>query len=366
MHPIEVRRHLHRFPDCSFRERETARFIGEQLDTAGIAWRPVAGTGILARIEGGGDPHRAVVLRADIDALPIREQSDAEWRSENDGVMHACGHDLHAAVLYGVLAQLRREVDFEGTLFGLFQPGEECNPGGASLVLAENPFAGYRVAAVVGEHADPDLEVGQFGFRAGKYMASNDELRFTVEGVGGHAALRGPIRDAVRAAARLVVGLTDLNSDARIVSIGRIEADGATNVIPDRVLLEGTMRTYDEPLRRETYDAIRRLAAEVERCEGVHIAVDIDRGYPCVVNDPQLTAVAEALAAEKYEAVQLPLRPTAEDFGFYAAKYPSLFYRLGVGTASGRLHTPRFNPDERAIDAGIGFMKELALKLLKK
>lgn len=366
MNPIDFRRHLHRRPELSFHELETARFIGHRLDALGIAWQPVAETGILARIEGRGDLKRAVVLRADIDALPLHEETDVAWCSQHDGVMHACGHDMHAAILYGVLHEMALRPDFEGTLFGLFQPGEECNPGGASKVLAENPFDGYQVEAVIGEHVDPDLEVGQFGFRAGKYMAANDELRFTVEGIGGHAALRTRIRDAVRAAAELVVGLTDLNTPERIVSIGRFTADGTTNVIPDRVELEGTLRTYDEQLRRQTYDAIRQLAAEVERRNGVNVTTDINRGYPCVVNDPALTALAAALAAQQYEAVALELRPTAEDFGFYGTKYPSLFYRLGVGAAAGRLHTKQFSPDEGAIDAGIGFMKELALKILAK
>lgn len=366
MNPVDFRRRLHRRPELSFRERETARFIAQALDEEGIRWRAVAGTGILASIEGRGDLSRAVVLRADIDALPIEEMAPVAWRSENTGAMHACGHDLHAAVLYGVLRELAAAPDFKGTVLGLFQPGEECNPGGASLVLAEEPFAGYDVRAVVGEHVDPDLEVGQLGFRAGKYMASNDELRFRVEGTGGHAALRERLQDPVRAAAELVVGLTDLNAPERIVSVGRFTADGATNVVPDTVLLEGTMRTYDETVRQNLYAAIRTLAADAERRNGVHITVDIDRGYPCVVNDADLTALAAELARSDYEAVALPLRPTAEDFGHYGTKYPSLFYRLGVGAASGRLHTAHFRPDEGAIPIGIDFMRKLALKILSK
>ena len=274
---IAFRRALHRRPELSFRETGTHDLIARTLDGLGIAHRTVARTGVLARIEGRGDLRRAVVLRADIDALPIREQADVAWRSLNDGV--------HTAVLMGVLQELNRSRDFEGTLLGLFQPGEECNPGGASLVLAEEPFADYDVRAVVGEHVEPSLEVGTFGFRAGKYMASSDELRFTVHGTGGHAA-----------------------------------------------------RT----------------------------AVDIGRGYPCVVNDPALASLARSLAAERWQAVDLPLRTTAEDFGFYTHLYPSLFYRLGVGAASGKPHTSTFSPDEKAITTGIAFMQALALKLLNE
>lgn len=366
MTPVELRRKLHRHPELSFGEHRTAETIGRALTDAGIAWQPVAGTGILARIEGRDDRTRAVVLRADIDALPIEERTGLPWSSENPGVMHACGHDLHAAVLYGVLCELRGG-DFEGTLFGLFQPGEECNPGGASLVLAEDPFRGYRVRAVIGEHVEPDLPVGTFGFRPGKYMAANDELRIELCGRGGHAALRRQTQDTVRAAARLILRLTRMNSAERIVSIGRVEADGATNVIPDRVRLEGTMRCFDERVRRSMKDRIGRLCDELGRSEGMEIALDIRDGYPCVVNDRRLTARAVELAAEAgYATEALALRPTSEDFGWYATRYPSLFYRLGVGPDTGRTHTAAFAPREEAIHTGIDFMKRLSLNFLKR
>ncbi|MEG1622466.1 MAG: M20 family metallopeptidase [Alistipes sp.] len=366
MDTLTFRRSLHGHPELSFQEHHTARFIGEQLTAEGIEWHTVAQTGLLAKIEGRGNLHRAVVLRADIDALPIHEEVAVAWRSQNEGVMHACGHDMHATVLFGVLKELAATPHFEGTVFGLFQPGEECNPGGASKVLAENPFDGYDVAAVIGEHVEPDLEVGTFGFRAGKYMASNDELRLVVEGIGGHAALRGRIRDAIRSAATLVIELTDMNTTQRILSIGRFTADGATNVIPDQVRLEGTMRTFDAYERLRTLTAIERLCRKIEQKDGVSITMDINHGYPCVINDPALTALAEELATQKYKAVKLDLRPTAEDFGFYGTKYPALFYRLGVGAAAGKLHTATFCPDERALSIGIALMRELTLKILDK
>ena len=306
-------------------------------------------------------------LRADIDALPITEQNDIGWRSCNPGVMHACGHDMHAAVLFGVLQQLAAEPDFRGTLFGLFQPGEECNPGGASLVLAENPFEGYEVRAVVGEHVEPQLEVGTLGFRAGKYMASSDELRFSVHGTGGHGAMRPQLKDPVAAAAEFVTRLIALNHEECVLSIGRVEAGGATNIVPDEVYLEGTLRTFDEREREIIHQRIRNIAAEIDKRLGVRIVVDISHGYPCVVNDEHLVKQAAALAREeKLQVEMLPLRTTAEDFGFYCTKYPSLFYRLGVGAAAGRPHTATFNPDEGAINVGIGFMKRLALQILKK
>ncbi len=365
---IAFRRHLHARPELSFRETETAAFIAARLDEPGIEHRAIAGTGILARIEGNqacGD-RRAVVLRADIDALPVDERTGLPYASQNRGVMHACGHDMHAAVLYGVLQRLAAAPDFAGTIFGLFQPGEECNPGGASLVLAENPFEGYDIRAVVGEHVEPQLEVGAVGLRAGKYMAASDELRFRVRGKGGHGALRSQLRDPVAAAAQLISLLLALNGPECVLSIGRIEAPGATNVIPDEVYLEGTLRTFDEGVRASLHDRIASLAAEVDASHGVGTAVDIDRGYPSVVNDPQLVerAAAEA-AACGLRVERLPLRTTAEDFGFYCRRYPSLFYRLGVGSAAGRPHTAVFSPDEGAIGPGVEFMLRLALQFLK-
>ncbi|MEG1864365.1 MAG: M20 family metallopeptidase [Alistipes sp.] len=371
MSPIEFRRHLHAHPELSFQEHASAAFIAEQLTALGIEHRPIAGTGILARIVGNGkitgDKRPAVVLRADIDALPIAEQSEVAWHSCNEGVMHACGHDMHAAVLFGVLQEMAAAPDFGGTLFGLFQPGEECNPGGASLVLAENPFQDYQVQGVIGEHVEPQFEVGTFGFRPYKYMAASDELRFVIHGTGGHGALRRQLKDPVAAAAEFTTRLLTLNAEDCVVSIGRIEAAGATNIVPDEVYMEGTLRTFDERERIIIQQRVRNLATVISTRHGVQIEVDINRGYPCVVNDLLLTKTAALLATENGLKVEmLPLRTTAEDFGFYCTKYPSLFYRLGVGTAAGHTHTASFNPDERAIDIGISFMKQLALKIMKK
>lgn len=360
---VEFRRHLHRHPELSFAEHQTARFIAEQLAACGIECRPVAGTGVLAKIEGCGDLRRAVVLRADIDALPVHEATGLPFASQNEGVMHACGHDIHAAVLFGTLQHLAADPSFGGTVFGLFQPGEECNPGGASVVLAEEPFGGYEVMAVVGEHTDPSLEVGTFGFREGRYMASSDELRFTLSGRGGHAAMRAQLCDAVAAQAALVTALLELNSDSVVLSIGRVQADGATNVVPDNVYMEGTLRAFSEQERELIETKIEDIARAVGNRFGVTVEADINRGYPCVVNDPQLTRLAAGLARRMFSAVELDLRPTAEDFGFYCRRYPSLFYRIGVGTSAGRQHTPHFNPDERAIGTGVEFMTALARKL---
>lgn len=361
---VRDRRTLHAAPEVGTDLPNTVACVKKRLLEMGYQPRELAG-GVVAEIT-GTETGRCLLLRADMDALRVTEQTGLDFASAN-GCMHACGHDMHAAVLFGVLQQLAAEPDFRGTLFGLFQPGEECNPGGASLVLAENPFDGYEVRAVVGEHVEPQLEVGTLGFRAGKYMASSDELRFSVHGTGGHGAMRPQLKDPVAAAAEFVTRLIALNHEECVLSIGRIEAGGATNIVPDEVYLEGTLRTFDEREREIIHQRIRNIAAEIDKRLGVRIAVDISHGYPCVVNDEHLVKQAAALAREeKLQVEMLPLRTTAEDFGFYCTKYPSLFYRLGVGAAAGRPHTATFNPDEGAINVGIGFMKRLALQILKK
>lgn len=368
MNPIDFRRHLHAHPERSFEEYQTAAFIAAQLTELGIENRPIAGTGVLARIEGrgkGASSRHAVVLRADIDALPITEQAEVAFRSQNEGVMHACGHDIHAAVLFGVLQRLAEEPNFSGTVFGLFQPGEECNPGGASLVLKENPFEGYEVVAVIGEHVEAEMAVGKLGFRAGKYMAASDELRFTIRGKGGHGALRHQLKDPILAMAEFTQRLLVLNREDCVLSIGRVEALGATNIVPDEVYMEGTLRTFDEQERSIIHHRITNIATEIDARMGLTTEIDINRGYPSVVNDEILVKTALALAKQEGLPTEvLSLRTTAEDFGFYCTRYPSLFYRLGVGEGSGKSHTATFTPDEGAIEVGIHFMERLARQLL--
>ncbi len=367
MDAITFRRHIHANPELSFEEHQTHDFISEQLTALGIEHRTIAGTGVLAKIEGRGDIRRAVVLRADIDALPVTEQVDVEFRSKNEGVMHACGHDIHAAVLYGVLKEMIKSRDFEGTLFGLFQPGEERNPGGASYVLAEEPFKDYNVVAVVGEHVEVNMPVGTFGLREGKYMASSDEIRFTVNGVGGHGAMRDKLKDPVEAAAAFLGRILSLNREDLVLSIGRFIAEGATNVIPQSVYLEGTMRHFDETERARSKEFLVNTAKEIDHTYGVDIDVDISHGFPCVVNAPELVEMAREIALEKFKVVELPLRTTSEDFGLYTTRYPSLFYRVGAGTdnyTGGAPHTATFCPNEGAIATGIELMTSIAKKLL--
>jgi amidohydrolase len=281
--------------------------------------------------------------------------------------MHACGHDMHAAVLFGVLQEFARNRDFEGTLFGIFQPGEELNPGGAIKVLEENPFEGYDVSAVIGEHTDSRLEVGEIGICPGRFMASNDEIRLYINGRGGHAARRHEINDTVTAMADMVMRTTALNTPDGVVSIGRVIADGATNVIPDNVMAEGTMRTFSEELRERIYTHLHGNAKIVSEKYGVEVKVDINRGYPSVVNDMLLSYEAMIVASDEGITVrELQPMTTAEDFGHYTERYPSLFYRLGVGKSAGGSHTATFLPDEGAIAVGERMMRRIALHILNK
>ena len=374
----EFRRHIHRNPELSFQEQATARFIADTLMKEGIECAPIAGTGVLARIDGRGEAKNAVVLRADIDALPVHEATALPYASACDGVMHACGHDMHTAALMGAMILLNRHRnEIEGSVFGLFQPGEELLPGGASMVLTEDPLAGYRVRAFLGQHVEPELPTGVFGLKAGEYMASTDELYFTVRGIGGHGAMRHNLKDPVQAAAALVTELLQAGNTGgaqpdSVLSIGRFTADGATNIVPDRVELQGTLRTFDEALRTDTKARIREICRVLSAVYSVDIEPDICDGFPSVINLAEVAGRAKTVLAEAFGSeavVDLGRRMTGEDFGFYTRRYPSLFYRFGVGGdaaaclsgSAGKLHSSVFNPDERSLAYAIAGLAVLAL-----
>jgi len=375
---IAFRREIHRNPELSFAEQATADRIAVELDREGIPYKRVAGTGILARIDGIVPSDQPVVLRADIDALPINEETGLEYASRNPGVMHACGHDIHTACLLGALIVLNKhKANFEGTVLGLFQPGEEKHPGGASLVLAEGAFDGMKPLAFIGQHVDPDIEAGKFGFREGKYMASGDEVHFKVNGTGGHGGLPDTLTDPVIATAQILTSLQEIVSRnappsiPTVLSFGRVIADGATNVIPAQVTVAGTLRTMDENWRKRAKQRIREVIEGICMAHNVTAEIDIKDGFPAVVNDVETTRAVRALAEEFVgceHVIDLDTRMTAEDFGFYTQRFPAVFYRLGVafpGKEPGRLHASTFVANEEAIAYGMELMVRGALRFME-
>ncbi len=375
LHPRVVawRRHLHRHPELAFEEHETAAFVSERLTELGIAHRTgVARTGVVGEIV-GQRPGPTLALRADLDALPIAEANTHDYASTRPGKMHACGHDAHTASLLGTAALLMQHRDHIcGTVRLIFQPSEEKLPGGASVMLAENALEG--TAAIVGQHVMPLLEVGRVGIRSGRYMASADEIYLDIIGRGGHAAQPHTLIDPVGIAAQLIVALQQLVSrraDPRlpsVLSFGRVEALGATNVIPERVHLEGTFRTFDESWRSRAHEAIRDMARGIVEGMGARLELEIRRGYPVLTNDEQLTASVRA-AIEAYvgpeNVVDLDLWMASEDFAYYTQALPGCFYRIGTrnegrGIVHG-LHTPQFDIDEEALALSTGLMAWLAL-----
>lgn len=377
---ISLRRHLHANPELSFEEFQTSKYICNFLDKLDIPYKAgYVKTGIVAHIKGRNPEKRVIALRADIDALPIQETSEVSYASKNKGIMHACGHDVHTSSMMGVCKILNDiKNEFEGTVKIVFQPGEELLPGGASLMLQENALKKPDAELIIGQHVYPQLDAGQVGFRKGMYMASADELYVTVKGVGGHAALPQRLVDPIVIASHIVVALQSIVSRHSnpiipcVLSFGRIEGLGVTNIIPDVVKLEGTFRTFDEDWRAEAKVKMKKMAEGIAESMGGSCEFRIDDGYPFLVNDPEVTgqcwqAANEYLGEQNVHA--LDLRMTSEDFAYYSQVMPSCFYRLGIkspvqNSAAG-LHTSTFDIDEEALKTSIGLMSWLAYSMLK-
>jgi len=367
---ISIRHHLHAHPELSYQEFRTSAFVQQKLAETGIPFRVMAETGVVGLIRGKNPDRRVIALRADMDALPIREENDIPYKSKNVGVMHACGHDVHTTILLGaakILQELR--ADWEGTVKLIFQPGEEKNPGGASLMIKEGVLQDPVPQAIFGLHVHPGLEVGKLSFRGGMVMASADEIYITIRGKGGHAAAPHLTVDTILVASHLVVALQQIISRNRnplspsVLSITSVQGGYTTNVIPSEVKLMGTFRAMDEQWRFRAHDLIRQLATDLVHSMGAEIDVHIDVGYPMVYNNEALDKVARSEAAQFMGAARVletEVRLGAEDFGYYTRQIPGCFYRLGVmntekGIISG-VHTPTFNIDESAIEIGAGMM----------
>jgi amidohydrolase len=372
---ISIRRDIHQHPELSFSEKNTSEKIQTFLKAKGIPFTTGwAGYGIVAHID-GSSPGSRVMFRADMDALPINEKTDVPFQSTFPGIMHACGHDAHTASLLGVAAIVQENRDqLKGTAQFIFQPGEEKLPGGASIMIKEGLFEKNNTSWIAAQHVFPPLPAGHVGFRNGLYMASADEIYISIIGKGGHAATPHLCIDPIPVSARIISALQELISRTLdpalpgVLTIGKIFTDGgATNVIPDRVHLEGTLRAMDEDWRRKTHERLVRLVNDICHAAGAKGDVRIEIGYPCLNNHDEVTDLFRNKAIEflgEEFVHELPLRLASEDFAFYSQKVPATFYRLGTGFAGKEnpsVHSNNFDIDESALETGIGLMAYVAL-----
>jgi amidohydrolase len=382
---IAIRRHIHQFPELSFEEINTSAYVCSILDKYHIAYtKGIVKTGIAAIIEGKNPTKKTLLLRADLDALPIEEKNEVSYKSQHNGVMHACGHDAHTASVLGtaiILQQLKNE--FEGTVKIIFQPGEEVLPGGASLMIKEGVLLNPKVDVAFGQHVFPSMEVGKVGFRKGMYMASTDELHITIHGKGGHAAMAGEYKNPLIVMAHIIteiekqfpftidsdgVARNTTNNIPTVIAFGKIEAKGATNVIPESAYLAGTFRTMDEKWRVAVKEKMTTIIETLCKTYQVTATINIINGYPFLMNDEVVTEQAKQAAIlylGKENVEDLPLRMTAEDFAYITQEVPSCFYRLGTankakGITSG-VHTATFNIDEQALEIASGLMAWLVV-----
>jgi amidohydrolase len=377
-HTISIRRHLHQHPELSFQEQATSAYIKAQLDDIGIAWRPIAGTGVMGIIEGQALSSYTVALRADIDALPIHELNTVDYASKHPGVMHACGHDFHTSSLLGtakILHHCRNE--FKGTVKLLFQPGEEVLPGGATLMIKEGALLNPAPGAIIGQHAMPRIPVGKIGIRSGKHMASMDSIVLRIIGKGGHGAEPHNVIDPVVIAAHVIVSLQQIVSrmaspkEPTVLSFGKVIANGAINVIPDEVYMEGTFRAMNEQWRDKALSLITNMAEKVTSAMGGKCEIRIERGYPFLVNEERLTHNVRSDAMDylgEENVLEEDIWMAAEDFAYYSHVTDSCFYLCGVGNTekgiTSSLHSPTFNIDEDALAVSAGLMAYIALRRL--
>lgn len=376
---VANRHHLHMHPELSFQETATQAYVEKQLNAWGIPNSRLANTGVVGIIEGKNPSKKVVALRADMDALPIMETNDVPYKSTNPGVMHACGHDVHTSSLLGtahILQQVKDE--FEGTIKLIFQPAEEKAPGGASIMIKEGVLENPKPISIFGQHVATNVPVGKIGFREGMYMASTDELYIKVIGKGGHGAMPDACIDPIVIASHIIVAMQQIISRNKnpkfpsVLTFGKIEGLGATNVIPDEVNIAGTFRAMDETWRAEGLAKMKKLAEGIAEAMGGEAIFEVLKGYPFLQNDPDLTRKAKAAAIAymgEENVVDLDLWMAGEDFAFYTHHIDACFYRLGIrneakGITSG-VHTPNFDIDEDALAIGPGLMAWLAVNELE-
>lgn len=376
---LEIRHYLHQNPELSFQEYNTSTYIQKILSDHKITYQAgIAGTGVIAIIEGKNPDKKCIALRADMDALPIKEANTCEYASINEGVMHACGHDVHTTCALGAVLILNSIKDqFEGTVKVLFQPGEELSPGGASIMIAEGALDNPKPNAIVGLHVYPELPAGYVGFKSGEYMASADEIYINIYGKGGHAALPHKTIDPITISAQVITALQQIVSrrsnplTPSVLTFGKITGGNANNVIPDLVRIEGTFRTFDEQWRKEALDLVEQIATYTASMYGGTATVEIPQGYPSVFNAPELTEKVQSFAkdylGEEYVTL-LDRRMTAEDFSFYTQVIDGCFFRLGTNLNNEQythpVHTNLFDINEDALKIGAGLMAHIGYHLI--
>jgi amidohydrolase len=376
---VQLRRHFHRYPELSYQETGTSAYICDWLEQNEIEYKNrIAGTGIIGKITGHARGCKVIAVRAEMDALPVTERKKTDYSSLNPGKMHACGHDAHMAMLMGASKLLNGIRDqFGGTILLIFQPGEEKNPGGARLIIESGELNNPKPDIVIAQHILPELETGKVGYKSGRYMASCDEIYITVNGKGGHAALPAFTTDQIYIASNLIVRLKDrmkiqqsLKKIPTVLGIGKISGEGATNVIPENVYISGTFRTFDEKWRSEALELVRTVSVETAKEFGVNIDVNIVEGYPVLVNDEDLTSRAINLSKELLGPNQIELydtRMSSDDFSFYSALAPSLYFRCGIKKKNSemlKLHTPDFDIDEDGMETGVSNLSWLVYNFL--
>lgn len=375
---IDIRRHLHKYPELSFQEVKTAEFVSSVLSKWGVPHeKGMVGTGIVGLLKGENPQKKCIALRADLDALPITEENNVSYKSENVGVMHACGHDVHTTCLLGAIKALHNNKHaWEGSIKFIFQPGEERIPGGAKLMIEAGVLENPKPDKMIGLHVLPQMKTGFIGIKEGMAMASADEIYIRIIGKGGHAALPHLATDVILCSAHLIVSLQQVVSRnanpiiPTVLSFGKIQGNGATNVLPESVSLEGTFRTFDENWRGVAHERIKRICDSVAESFEVKIDLEIKRGYPYLINDQHVTSEVKKALRELWgdeQVLEMEARMTAEDFAYYSQHIPACFFRLGTAGKNGEfnqgLHTPTFNVDEESILIGAASLAYAAITI---
>lgn len=376
---IDIRRHIHQYPELSFKEYKTSLYIENLLKKWKIQYKKITHTGIAAFI-GNPNASKCIAVRADIDALPIEEKNKCIYASKNKGIMHACGHDAHTAATLGSILVLKQfEKELNGCVKILFQPGEELLPGGAALMIKEKVLQNPKVNAIIAQHVFPDIEAGKLGFREGPYMASTDEIYISIKGKGGHGAMPQRANNPIPVAAHIISKISNdysldrMINENSILSFGKIHAYGATNVIPETLEIAGTMRTLNQKDRENIYQYLKNTIKHFSKLYKIKIELKIVTGYPPLVNSPDLTQYFKQLAIQlwgKKNIVDLPIRMTADDFAYYLQKTPGTYYRLGTGNKKKgiihNVHTARFDIDEQSLYYGMASLSWFTFNYLNQ